>query len=341
MLSNRRVCGLALLTVLLGGAGCSMGSLRAGEPLGTPIVRQAQPASVAGPFLYVGGWKLSKYALGSTEPLHVTSPPYVSQAYIALDSHGDLCLANGNITAPAISAYNARTLQLEGTRGGAGAGPVAANRAGYLYEASGAYVLVYATGCTHYVNAIGHCVCGPLVFDQSGNLYAGSGGVRIYAPTKKPDRMKFVRTIYDGVDVPVALAIGPSEELFVANSGNSSISVFASGGTKPIRRITKGIDSPNALAVDSKERLYVANDPYGLTGWVSVYAPGDTRPIRTLTYRNGAPSALAIDPSEKLYVAGYLAGHDAVEVYTPGGAKVLQRITKGVDYPTTLLIGSP
>jgi len=326
-----------------------MGSLRTAEPPGTPaIARQAEPTSSAGPFLYVGGWKLSMYALGSAEPLHVTSTQYVSQAYLALDSHGDLCLANGNITDPAISAYNARTLQLEGTRGGAGAGPAAANHSGYLYEASGgAYVLVYATGCTHYVNAIGHCVCGPLVFDQSGNLYAGSDGIRIYAPTQKPDRMKFVRTIRDGVDGPVALAIGPSGELFVVNYGSGSsfsVSVFAPGGSKPIRRITKGLDYPGPIAVDSRGWVYVASrPPPSYPSWVSVYAPGGTRPIRYLKYKGQriAADALAIDPSDNLYAATSIASREVVAVYTPGGTKLWYIIHKGVNGATALLIGSP
>jgi hypothetical protein len=179
------------------------------------------------------------YALGSTTPLHVTSVPYVSHAYVALDSHGDLCEANGNVTAPAIYAYDARTLKLERSRGGAGAGPLAADQSGYLYEASGgAYVLVYAPGCTHYLNAINNCVCGPSVFDQSGNLYAGSDGVRVYAPTQKSWHMKLMRVIEHGINGPVALAVGPSEQLFVVNYGGGSSPPSAS--LRPAARSRSG-----------------------------------------------------------------------------------------------------
>jgi DNA-binding beta-propeller fold protein YncE len=338
-MSSRRVCGLALLLVLLGGTRCSMGLSRGGETPGVPAI-VSQAASPAGPFLYVGGWKLSMYALGSTTPLHVTSVPYVSHAYVALDSHGNLCEANGNVTAPAINAFNARTLKLEGSRGGAGAGPVAADHSGYLYEASGgAYVLVYAPGCTHYVNAISNCVCGTLVFDQSGNLYAGGNGVRVYAPTQKPWHMKLMRVIDHGIDGPVALAIGPSGELYVANGGDSSVSVFAPGGSAPIRRITKGVDSPDALAVDSTGQLYVANQPESSAGWVAVYAPAGTQPTREIGNRpHFFPDSLAVDPSNDLYVGI----RSAVNVYTPGGAKLLRRITNHSVWGTwALLIGSP
>jgi len=336
-MSNRRIWRLALLAALLGGAGCSMGSLRTSEPSGAP--------AIAGPFLYVGGATLSMYALGSTTPLHSADAPYVSQAHMALDLHGDLCEANGNPSYPAIYVFNARTLQLKGTRGGAGFGVLVANHSGYLYEASGgAYLLVFAPGCEHAVKTIHNCICQDLVFDQSGNLYAGEGGVRIYAPAQKPWRMKFVRAIRDGIDGAGALAVGPSGELFVASDyGRRSVSVFAPGGSKPIRRITKGLDYPGQLAVDSKGRLYVANRPLPPTrSSVSVYAPGGTQPIRKISGSNFNPTALAVDAADNLYIA---SANDVkgsyVAVYSPGGAKLLRTITKGVSFPTGLLIGSP
>ena len=346
-MSNRRIRGFALLAASLGGAGCSMGSLRTDETPGAPAIVQktAEPERSAPSFLYVGGSKLSMYALGSTTPLHSTDVSGVSRAALALDSHGDLCEANGNPSYPAIYAFNARTLQLKGTRDGAGFGVLVANRSGYLYEASGgAYLLVFAPGCEHAVKAINNCICQELLFDQSGNLYAGEGGVRIYAPTQKPWRMKFVRAIHDGIDGAGALAVGPSGELFVASDyGRRSVSVFAPGGSKPIRRITKGLDYPGQLAVDSKGRLYVANRPLPPTrSSVSVYAPGGTQPIRKISGSNFNPTALAVDAADNLYVA---SANDVkgsyVDVYSPGGAKLLRTITKGVSLPTGLLIGSP
>jgi hypothetical protein len=176
------------------------------------------------------------------------------------------------------------------------------------------------------------------VFDGSGNLYAGDDGVRIYAPTDDSWRMKFERTIRDGVNGPAALVIGPSQELFVANSANSSVSVFARGGTQPTRRITKGLNAPVALAVDSTGRLYVANMPESAAGWVTVYAPGGTRPIRKIgNYPRYFPSSLALDPSSNLYVG---LG-SAVNVYTPGATKLVRRITRGVGGTFALLVGSP
>jgi DNA-binding beta-propeller fold protein YncE len=339
--NNRRVSGLALLAVLLGGAGCSIASLHAGAPIGdTAIVhRTPKPTSSAGPYLYVAGSRISMYALGSTTPLHSTTINYyVLQAAIALDGQGNLCEANGNVSYPQIYAYNARTLQFESAFNGDGLGQIAANRSGYLYDAGGIYTLVYAPGCTHWVGTLHGCQCGSLVFDGSGNFYGGSGGVRVYAPTQRTWHMTFTRTIHFGVDGPRALAIGPSGQLYVANFGDSSVSVFQSGGSDPIRRITKGLASPTALALDAKGVLYAANNPGSAYGWVSVYAPGSGRLIREIgKYPRFFPNALAVDPSDNLYVA---AGN-RVDVYSPGATKLLRTITKGVYAPTALLIGSP
>jgi DNA-binding beta-propeller fold protein YncE len=347
-MSKRRVCGLALLAAMLCWVGCSVGSSRTSELLGSPaIVRQAvAPTSTAEPFLYVGGWKLSMFALGSTTPLRSTKTPYVSRAALALDSRGDLCEANGTISGSAIYAFNARTLKLESTLDGEGLGPIAANRFGYLYATSGdAYLLVYAPGCTHNIKIICNCPSRALVFDQSGNLYVGGVGIRVYAPTEKRWRMKFVRAIHEGIDRPGPLAIGPSGDLFVANEGgNSSVSIFPFGGSKPIRRITKGVAYPEALAIDSTGRLYVANSGRSSApGWVSIYAPGGTRPIRYLEYKGLrlVADALAVDPSDNLYAATDIASHEVVAAYSPGGTKPLYIIRKGVNGATALLIGSP
>ena len=293
-----------------------------------------------GPFLYVGGWKLSMYALGSTKPLHSGGAPYVALPAIALDSHGDLCESNGNVTYPAIYAFNARKLKLEGTFDGAGYGALAADRSGYLYSTNGVDILVYAPGCTHNIHVIRGCGCWPLVFDEKGNLYAGAGRlVRVYAPRKKRGYMKLVRMIHDGIDGTNALAVGPSGDLFVANSANSSVTVFASGGSEPTRQITKGIGSPVALAVDSKGRLYVANQPESAAGWISVYSTGGTKPIRKIgDSKHFFPDSLAVDPSDNVYVGI----RSAVNVYTPGGAKLLRRIANhAIEGTWALLIGSP
>jgi len=359
MMNNRHACGIALFAALLGCAGCSPLLPRPAALPATAAAPQAvHPAVNAGPFLYVGGWKLSMYALGSSEPVHLAkvNPATVYKATLALDLHGHLCEGNGEISGPAILAYNARTLKLVDAVSGVGAfSALVADRRGYLYAATnGAGVDVYAPGCTQLVDVIrrGANAAGPLVFDRSGNLYAGIQphyAVSVYAPTKRPGHMTLVRQIRDGISgAPNALAIGPTDDLFVANwrcsacSDRYYVTVYQPGGSKPVLKITKGIKEPFAMAVDSKGYLYVANDPrYGggeNHGWISVYAPGGSQPVRKVRVYN--PVALALDPSDNLYVANP-AKRSSVLVYSAGATKLLLTIKAGVDQPTALLIGSP
>ena len=172
----------------------------------------------SGPFLYVGGTKLSMYELGSSTPLHVANvnPWTVFQAAISLDLHGHLCEANGEISYAQLLAYDADNLNFQRGLTGVGAYPaLVADHVGYLYASTGGGVIaVYAPGCTHKVNDIrrGVDLVGPLVFDRSGNLYAGMQphyAVSVYAPTNRPGHMKLVRQITDGIDNPIALAAGP------------------------------------------------------------------------------------------------------------------------------------
>jgi DNA-binding beta-propeller fold protein YncE len=308
----------------------------------------------SGPFLYVGGFKLKMYALGSSTPMHVAkmNPSNVLGAAIALDLHGHLCEASGEISYPELFEYDAATLKFVNALGGVGDYPaLVADRLGYLYAStSGAGIEVYAPGCLHKVNVInrGAGNTGSLVFDQSGNLYksnsAPNNTVSIYAPTKQPGHMKLIREIHDGLSDPGPLAIGPTGDLFVANYSYSEmksyITVYPPGDSKPTLTITKGIKTAGSLAVDSTGQLYVAVPDYAVRhgGWISVYAPGGTQPISKVPVH--FPVALALDPSDNLYVADQ-GKHNYVLVYSPGATKLLQTIKLGLDEPSALLIGSP
>lgn len=336
-------------------AGCNAGQ----EPFVAPGEPAQRPAAAerGGPFLFVGGLKLSMYALGASKPVHVANinPATMYRAAIALDLHGHLCEANGELSYAQLFEYDAHTLIFRRGLTGVGAYPaLLADRLGYLYASTGGGVIaVYAPGCTQEVNVIrrGVDVVGPLVFDRSGNLYAGMQphfAVSVYAPTNRPGHMKPVHRITDGIDNPIALASGPSGDLFVANypasgKGDGDITVYAPGGSKPVLRITSGIKLPWALAVDSKNRLYVDNNPgawggTGRSGWISVYAPGSAQPQRKVNVKD--PVALALDASDQLYVANLL-NHSSVLVYSAGAKKLLQTIKDGTDAPSALLIGSP
>jgi hypothetical protein len=351
--SNWNAWSVAPLAALLGCAGCSSLFPRPVTLPPTVVARQSvRPAEGSGPFLYVGGFKLLMYALGSSKPLHVAKTnPIIYGASIALDLHGHLCESNGEITYPELFDYNAHTLKFLKASTGVDYPALAADHLGYVYASTaGADIVVFAPGCLHQVNVIrrGATNAGSLVFDGSGNLYKSNSypnnTVSIYAPTKQPGHMRLIRQIRDGISDPTALAIGPSSELFVANYRyselNSYITVYQPGSSKPVLRITKGMKTAGRLAVDSTGRLYVAVPDYAVRhgGWISVYAPGGSQPVRKVPVRN--PVALALDPSDNLYVANQ-AKDNSVLVYSAGATKLLQTIKLGNNEPSALLIGSP
>ncbi len=344
MTSNQQTCCIALLAALLGFAGCS----RLIPPAAAPPA--VAPAGAAGPFLYVGGHRVAMFALGSSKPLHVTKASnYSFGSGLALDLHGHLCVSSGNLSYQATYAYDARTLKLEGKTDLAGYfSALVADRYGYLYASSAFGILVYAPGCIQRVNNLRHGG-NALVFDRSGNLYAGLGNaVGVYAPEQRPGHMRFVRRIHKGLkNLVSALAIGPSDDLFVADEVGKKggyVAVYRRGSLEPLEKITNGIETPELLAVDSKGRLYVDNCPYracdvgGRSGWISVYAPGGTQPVRRVRVENAV--ALAIDPSDNLYVLNNYK-RSTVLVYSPGAAKLLRKITEDIGASAALLIGSP
>jgi len=236
MTSNRQTCCIALLAALLVCAGCSRLIPPAGAP---PAVASA---GAAGPFLYVGGHRVAMFALGSSKPLHVTkSSNYSYGSGLALDLHGHLCVSTGNPSYQAIYAYDARTLKLLGETDLAGYfSALVADRYGYLYASSVFGILVYAPGCTQRVNNLRHGGRA-LVFDRSGNLYASLGNaVGVYEPEQRRGHMRFVRRIHKGLkNLVSALAIGPSDDLFVADEigrKGGYVAVYRRGGSDPVEK---------------------------------------------------------------------------------------------------------
>ena len=124
--------------------------------------------------------------------------------------------------------------------------------------------------------------------------------------------------------------------LYVANSGDNTVTVYAPGSKKVLRKISQGVSAPVALAFDGSGNLYVANS-YSVT----VYAPGRTKVLRKTSQGVSAPVALAFGRSGNLCVANrpcvYSCHSSTVTVYAPGSNKVLRTI--GVGDPTALAFG--
>jgi sugar lactone lactonase YvrE len=322
------------------------------SPSAASFVSQKVRPQTGHQFLYVGGGKLSEFALGESTPRRRLNPDLGVVALAFDPSSGILYAGNGSISWGTLSSYDAKSLTPLNTFNGIdGIVSLAVDRSEYLYAARCTRgILVFAPGGTKLVNQIQRGtrrVCG-LAFDGSGQLYAANDrSVNVYAPAQNPGHLKLVRTITDGIDRADEIAFGPSGQLYVVNRGSRRgfVSVYAAGGSAPVRRITTAIDAPVQLAVDSANRLYVANAPWGpggaLAGWVSAYN-SDGKLLRKITDGIDHPTALALDSSGELYATNpYHRPHGSVTVYSAGGAALLRTIVHGIAQPSSLLTASP
>ena len=108
-------------------------------------------------------------------------------------------------------------------------------------------------------------------------------------------------------DGPSALAFDSKGNLYVADMGIDTVSVFAPNSTTRMSRLI-GVDGPSALAFDGSGRLYVANTG-GSASTVSVFDPNATVPDSNSTLTGlDDPVALAFGRGGYLYVANYGGG---------------------------------
>ncbi|MFZ1016859.1 MAG: hypothetical protein WAN39_03210 [Candidatus Cybelea sp.] len=204
------------------------------------------------------------YKAGTTKPLmHITQGVSTPRA-IALDSKGNLYVAN---------------------------------------QTEHASVTIYAPGSNKVMRTITRGVHYPiaLAFDAADDLYVvnlAGGDVVEYAPGSGQP----MRVLNRGVVSPEAIAVDSSGTLYVANAGPASsrgwISVIPPGATKPAYKITDGLSDPVAVAVDSGGNLYVASNDYGRSGGeISEYAPNSKHPLQTVARGGyGDPVSLALGP---------------------------------------------
>lgn len=95
-------------------------------------------------------------------------------------------------------------------------------------------------------------------------------------------------------------------DLFVDDSRNAAVDVFANGTWKNIGSITEGIKGPNGNWVDDRGNLYVANF-LGSTGNVLEYSSARSL---NFTYDSGMiyPAAVATDRRGNVYEADWFTG---------------------------------
>jgi sugar lactone lactonase YvrE len=159
--------------------------------------------------------------------------------------------------------------------------------------------------------------------DQPGSLYISSlSGIAVYGGQP----LKYLRTISDGVLFPDGIAFNPNKQLFVANHGDDTVTVYEATERRPVRALSKGLKLPFKLAVSSANDVYVLGRKV-----VSLFENGRQTVAKTI--RLSAVS-IAIDSTNNVYLGTY----NAIGIYAPRAIKRTRTIAQGVDGPAELAI---
>jgi 6-phosphogluconolactonase (cycloisomerase 2 family) len=137
--------------------------------------------------------------------------------------------------------------------------------------------------------------------------------------------LKFLHTIGNTYQ-PEEIALNSLGELFVANYGLNSVTVYKPEGRLPLRTLTKGVVRPLALAVSHTNDVYVGSE-----NTVSIFKNGRQNGFKRIHART---NSIAFDASNNAYIAV----NGAINVYPPDGTQPVRTITETVDYPSALAV---
>lgn len=149
-----------------------------------------------------------------------------------------------------------------------------------------------------------------------------TNSVNIY-PARGQDQPP-IGVLTSGVSNPQGIGTDSSGNLYVANSGNSTVTVYPPGQTNPSATYTTGVGTPYDVKVGSDGTVYVAN-VFAFSngdGSVTEYTAGSLNPSTTLTVSGQNAVAVALDASNNLYVSWYSQSSGAASVYkyAPGSS---------------------
>lgn len=190
----------------------------------------------------------------------------------------------------------------------------------------------------------------------AGTAAGGSSDTRLPEPDWQTGPSFVLEGPATRLAAPSAVAFDDSGRMYVANTGDNSITVYSTdnfGGNSKPERVLKGVntllDSPVAIAFDADQRMYVANRT-SVTAYEPEWDPGDTAPLKVLSGpATGlvAPNNIAFDSIDRMYVSngdgriGALLG--SVTLYRsdwPSGdtapLAVLAGPRSAINFPTSL-----
>jgi NHL repeat len=151
---------------------------------------------------------------------------------------------------------------------------------------------------------------------SAGAVYVFPAGGQSHPP---------VGAIVNGISLPAGIAVDGGGSLYVANTGNNTVTVYPPGQLSPTTTYTAGVNAPQGVAVGNDGTVYVANEtgsPSG-AGSVTEYPAGSTSPSATITQAGMYAFAVGLDASNNLYVSWFDLSSFGIQIYkyAPGSTQ--------------------
>ncbi|MDP9017649.1 MAG: NHL repeat-containing protein [Candidatus Eremiobacteraeota bacterium] len=274
------------------------------------------------PFAMTGGstYNFALYSVSNAAP---TPPP---PAFIYVSNHQAASPNRNTIQVfPASSSGNVLPFATIAT-GANNPNGLAFGPTGILYAANGAgSITEYTAGASGPATALSTTITSPtltspqmIAVDSSGKIYVTqdsppADSVQVYAANASgvSAPIATISGAATGLSTPQGIALDSASNIWVANSGNNTVTEYAAGSNgnvAPIATIggaTTTLSSPTGIAIDSAGNIDVTN----ATGSILIFKTGtvgNTAPTSTIggsaTLLNG-PAELYLDSLGKLYVA--------------------------------------
>ena len=118
------------------------------------------------------------------------------------------------------------------------------------------------------------------------------------------------------LDQPVALAVTPFGDVWVADQGNNRVEQFSASGRY---RTSFAVPAPAGVALDTRGDVWVSSPAYAPGNSVREFSPAghQLRSFGTTQAGYGDPGGIAVGPGGRIYVAQ--PDNGLVSVFSPAG----------------------
>lgn len=172
-------------------------------------------------------------------------------------------------------------------------------------------------------------------------LYVAAGKVYIYPESGY--NQSPVGKITSGVSNPYGLFVDQSGNLYVANQGKATVTVYPPGSTTPSATYSQDLVRPLYPLVDQYGNLWVGNglDRHCATATIVEYQAGSQSAYEKLDVPGGEVDGMDFDQAGNLYAAFRACGRHpgGVEMFAPGSTQGHQLSVK-VHQPQGLIVDS-